>query len=159
MDIIEEKDFKKLIDIQVEHMNYYPFSPIFISKNNEIQNARTDLEKHFKNGDAFLVYCERSQPAAYFIVGDATTGDGGSLLKETGTAQIKSAYVKSPLRGKGIGTALLQRALDWSKEQGYERLLVEHETANYYGGHFWRKYFRPYLYTSLRYIDNTIDYR
>jgi GNAT superfamily N-acetyltransferase len=60
-------------------------------------------------------------------------------------------------RGKGIGMALLQRAIEWSHQQGYERLFVEHETANVYGGNFWRTHFTPYVYASMRYIDTTLD--
>ena len=159
VEITEEKDFRKLVEIHEEHMQYYPDSPIFISKESEIKTAGTDLESHSKNGDVFLVYCERSKPCAYFIVDGLTEGDEGFLLKKTNTAQIKAAYVRSHLRGKGIGTALLQRSIEWAQKNSYKRLLVEHETANYYGGNFWRKYFNPYLYFSLRYIDNTIDYQ
>jgi hypothetical protein len=50
----------------------------------------------------------------------------------------------------------LQHAIEWSRQQGYERLFVEHETANIYGGNFWSSYFRPYLYASMRYIDTTL---
>ena len=54
------------------------------------------------------------------------------------------------------GTALLNRAIQWAQAQGYARLFVEHETANFYGSHFWHKHFTPYLYFSMRYVDNTI---
>ena len=74
-----------------------------------------------------------------------------------GRTQIKSAYVRPELRGKGVGTALLQRALQWSQAQGYDRVFVEHETANLYGGNFWGKYFIPYVYASMRYIDTTLS--
>jgi len=158
-EITEEKDYRKLVEIQVEHTRYYPGSPIFISKNSEIKTVATDLKSHAGKGDAFLVYYEGDSPGAYFIVGDSTTGEEGFLLQKTGTAQIKAAYTQPHLRGKGIGQAMLQRAVEWSHQRGYKRLLVEHETANYYGGNFWRKYFNPYLYFSFRYIDNTIDYQ
>jgi len=157
-EITEEEDFRKLVDIQVEHMKDYPDSPIFISKESAIKTAIADLESHTKNGDAFFVYYEQNKPGAYFTVGDLKESGEGFLLQNTSTAQIKAAYVQPHLRGKGIGKALLQRAIEWSQDQSYERLFVEHETANYYGGNFWSKHFSPYLYFSLRYIDNTIDY-
>jgi hypothetical protein len=37
-----------------------------------------------------------------------------------------------------------------------ERVFVEHETANFYGGNFWCTYFNPYVYASMRYIDTTL---
>jgi GNAT superfamily N-acetyltransferase len=105
----------------------------------------------------FLVYYEQDEPSAYMIVGTSTIGGEGFLLEQTNTAQIKSAYARPEIRGKGIGAALLQRAIAWSLQQGYERIFVEHETANVYGGNFWCSYFSPYVYASMRYIDTTLD--
>jgi len=157
--ITEEKDYSKLNDIHIEHMRYYPEAPIFISKENKIKSAMPDLKSHSDNKDTFLVYYEDGKPCAYFIVGTSMTGSEGFLLRNTNTVQIKGAYAQPGTRGKRVGKALLQAAVDWSNKFGYERLFVEHETANYYGGNFWRKHFSPYLYFSLRYIDNSIDYR
>jgi GNAT superfamily N-acetyltransferase len=85
-------------------------------------------------------------------VGESTIGGEGFLLEQTNTAQIKSAYVRAEMREKGIRTALLQRVIEWSRHQRYERIFVEHETANFYGGNFWCTYFDPYLYFSMRYM-------
>ncbi|MBA7504572.1 hypothetical protein ES706_03218 [subsurface metagenome] len=156
--ITEEKNFKKLIDIDIEHSRYYPNAPIFIWKDTERKAVISGLESHSNNGDAFFVYYEQNKPCAYIIVGTSTIGAEGFLLQKTNTAQIKAAYAQPHVQGKGIGKALLQRAVQWSQEHGYERLFVEHETSNYYGGNFWCKHFNPYVYFSLRYIDNTIDY-
>jgi GNAT superfamily N-acetyltransferase len=115
-----------------------------------------ELEAHAQQGDTFFVYDEQDEPCAYMIVGESTIDGEGFLLEQTNTAQIKSAYARPEVRGKGIGTALLQRAIAWSQQQGYARLFVEHETANIYGGNFWSSHFRPYLYASMRYIDTTL---
>lgn len=156
--IIEEKNVKTLVDIHIEHMLYYPHAPIFIWKNAEKQNVISDLTSHADNGDSIFTYYEKDKPCAYMIVGASSTGTEGFLLRDTNTAQIKAAYAQPAVRGKGIGKALLQHVVRWSREHGYERLFVEHETANYYGGNFWCRHFTPYIYSSLRYIDNTINY-
>ncbi len=151
-----EQDVSKLINIQTEHNRYYPKAPIFIPKPTEKQEVLADLEAHAEQGDVFFAYYEQHEPCAYMIIGTSTIDGEGFLLQQTNTAQIKSAYARPEIRGKGIGTALLQRAIQWSQEQGYERVFVEHETANVYGGNFWCKYFNPYVYASIRYIDNTL---
>ena len=151
-----EEEVSKLINIQTEHNRYYPNAPIFIPKSTEKAEVVAELEEHAQQGDMFLVYYEDHEPCAYMIVGESTIDGEGFLLEQTNTAQIKSAYARTEMRGKGIGTALLQRAIEWSQDQGYDRLFVEHETANFYGGNFWGKYFTPYLYASMRYIDNAL---
>jgi GNAT superfamily N-acetyltransferase len=155
--ISNEEDVSKLITLQTEHNRYYPKAPIFISKPTEEQEVLAELEAHAQQGDVFFVYYEQQEPCAYMIVGTSTIGGEGFLLEQTNTAQIKSAYARPTIRGKGIGTALLQRAIEWSHQQGYQRVFVEHETANVYGGNFWCTYFTPYLYASMRYIDTTLD--
>jgi GNAT superfamily N-acetyltransferase len=152
-----EQDLSKLIAIQAEHNRYYPKAPIFISKPTEHQEVLAELETHARDGDVFFVYYEQAQPYAYMIVGTSTIDGEGFLLQQTNTAQIKSAYARPELRGNGIGAALLQRAIQWSQQQGYQRVFVEHETANFYGGNFWRRYFNPYVYASMRYIDATLN--
>jgi GNAT superfamily N-acetyltransferase len=156
VDIVEETDVGRLLDIQVEHSYYYRGSPIFILKNTGRNENLSTLESAAGRGDTFFVYYEQNEPCAYLIVGESSTGGEGFLLRGTNTAQIRSAYARPHVRRTGIGKALLQCAIDWSREHGYKRLFVEHETANYFGGNFWRSYFTTYLYYSMRYIDNAI---
>lgn len=154
--IKEEQDIYKLIDLHIEHVHFYPQSPIFLSRTIDRPTAIADLYSHVQNGDVFFFFNEQNKPNAYLIAGRSTIDGEGYLLQETNTAQIKSIYVRPEMRGKGIGEALIQRAIYWSQEQGYERVFVEHETANLFGGNFWSKFFTPYLYFSMRYIDTEL---
>lgn len=154
--IIEEPDISKLVALHLEHIRYYPQAPIFLARTADRPAALADLAAHQQDGDVFFVYYEQGEPAAYMIVGESTRGGEGFLLQATHTAQIKAAYARPELRGAGVGQALLHRALQWAQQQGYARVFVEHETANLAGGNFWRKYFTPYLYFSMRYVDNQL---
>lgn len=146
----------ELVNLHVEHIRYYSKSPIFISRSTDSTSALDDLETHAQNGDAFFAYYDKFEPCAYLIIGESSTTGEGFLLQNTKTAQIKSAYARTEFRGKGIGEALLQHAIQWAQQHGYERVFVEHETANVAGGNFWSKYSTPYLYFSMRYIDSTL---
>lgn len=151
-----ENNPAKILEIQLEHNEYYRHGPIFIRKDGDPEKILAELMQHRANGDEFIVYRENNETLGYFVVGESNKNGEGFLLQDTNTAQVKSAYVKPFLRGKGIGTSLLDESINWAKRRGFERLFVEHETANYYGGNFWTKRFSPYLYFSMRYIDNTI---
>jgi GNAT superfamily N-acetyltransferase len=154
--IDEERDVHKLIALHREHSRYYIQSPIFLLKPVEDSALREELEAHMQRGDVIFGYSENQELCAYMIVGQSTLDAEGFLLQNTNTAQIKSIYVQPDIRAKGIGKAFLQRAVEWSRQHGYERLFAEHEAANFYGGTFWRKHFTPYVNFSMRYIDVAI---
>lgn len=154
--IKEINDPIELIDLHMEHIRYYPKSPIFIARSTDRPSALADLETHAQSNDAFFAYYDQSEPCAYMIIGESSNSGEGFLLQKTKTAQIKSAYARTEFRGKGVGEALLQHAIRWAQQHGYERVFVEHETANVAGGNFWSKYFTPYLYFSMRYIDSSL---
>jgi len=157
-DIAEESDIERLLSISIEDSHYYRDAPIFIVKETETDERRVILESSIREGDTYFAFYENDAAGAYLGVGESASGTlkEGFLLRGTCTAQIKHAFVKPHIRGKGIGKSLLQRAVDWSNERKYKRLFVEFETANYFGGNFWRRHFTPYLYFSMRYIDNTV---
>jgi GNAT superfamily N-acetyltransferase len=85
-----------------------------------------------------------ASPEASFVVGDE------------GTTSITSAYTRPELRGSGLGTALLDRALAWARSEGYQRCAVDFEPENTTGGRFRLRYFQPVTYSFARCIDPRI---
>jgi GNAT superfamily N-acetyltransferase len=154
--VVQEPDVRKLVALELEHRQYYAQSPIFLHKDTDPQAVLPDLEAEARDGDIFLVAYEQGEACAYMVVGESNQGGEGFLLQQTHTAQIKGAYARPVLRGQGVGSALLQAAIEWARENGYQRLFVEHETANVSGASFWGKHFSPYLYISMRYVDATV---
>ena len=63
------------------------------------------------------------------------------------------AYVRPLDRGKGIGTALLERVINWCSEHGVNRIHVDYESANLYANSFWPKYFASTMYTVKRRVN------
>jgi GNAT superfamily N-acetyltransferase len=152
--IIQEPDFAVVETLEIEHKNYYRDPPIFLIKDASPEQVRARLAEQQQAGDVLFVYWKNGEPAAYFTVGPCRGLEEGFLLRDSNTAQILGAYARPDSRGKDIGKALLNRALAWAREQGYARMFVEHETANVYGGPFWRKHFSPFLYFSMRYVED-----
>lgn len=81
-------------------------------------------------------------PVGYLLQTPASD-DACDLTFEAGTSSITGAYVDRAARGCGVATALLARAVEWAREQGYSRMAVDFETANVEGARFWRSHFRP----------------
>ena len=154
VELSQEEDFTSIQELETEHMRYYRKPPIYLWKDDSTESVRAGLTTRQNHKDALFVYRENGRPMAYFMVGECTGDEAGRILRNTNTAQLMSAYASPSIRGRGIGKALLNRSIEWAQSQGFSRLFVEHETANIYGGNFWRRHFSPYLYFSMRYIED-----
>lgn len=63
------------------------------------------------------------------------------------------AYILPDYRGKGMGTALLDKAFAFCKEKGKTYMHVSYESANPNAIQFWPKYFKP----AIRSVRRTIN--
>lgn len=142
-----------LAPLAAEHAAYYSESPLFMTKDASLEAASADLDAHRSAGDAAFLVRDGDAPLAYLIVGRCPGETEGRLLAETATAQVRSAFVVPAARRGGIGGALLQHAVAWARDAGFERLFVEHETANLLGAPFWGRHFASFLVFSMRYVD------
>jgi GNAT superfamily N-acetyltransferase len=90
-------------------------------------------------------------------VGSMTVGpaneDACTIILDENTASIVGAFTEKAARGLGIGTALLNRSLDWAYSAGYERCAVDFESQNILAARFWPRYFQPVCYSLIRHVD------
>jgi GNAT superfamily N-acetyltransferase len=54
------------------------------------------------------------------VVGTVSCGDGES----TGVAALTAMWVDPGFRRRGIGALLLQRVIDWARENGYDKVVL-----------------------------------
>ncbi len=151
---LEDRD--SLHPLHEEHMAFYAQSPLFVRKATDPASVKRDVDEYYDGGDRIFAVREQGQVRAYLAVGESARNSECFLLQQTNTAQIKSLYVTPELRNRGIGAALLNRGIQWAREEGFDALVVEHETANIPGAQFWSRFFDPYVYFSMRYVDNTL---
>lgn len=154
--VLQAEAWRDVVALAAEHAAFYRESPVFVRKVADAQVALADLEAHRADGDQLFVYREGGEALGYLIIGPCAGRSEGRLLEGTSTAQIRSAFTVPAARRRGVGAALLQRAIAWARAAGFERLFVEHETAKLSGGAFWQRHFAPYLLFSLRYVDRTL---
>ena len=146
-------DMERLVDLETEHRRYYRQSPIYLHKDDSPDSVRADLEEWAGPDTAVFIHAEDDAPLGYFAVSSCKGLEEGRLLRNTNSAQVLSAYVTDVARGKGAGRALLGRCVTWARERGFQRIMVEHETANLLGSAFWARHFRPYLSFVMRYAE------
>lgn len=153
--VTREEDFLCLEELEAEHMRYYRGSPIFLTKDGSPAAVRRELLEAQKAGNALFVFREDGRPAGYFMAGRCVGEESGRILEGSGTAQVLSAYCRPSVRGRNVGKALLAACVGWARREGFERLFVEHESANVLGSRFWGRHFRPFLRFSMRYVEDT----
>lgn len=145
-------DLTLLGGIEAEHSRYYSASPIFVHKETHPDAIAAGLREIEDAGCAFLACFRGGEPVGYCAVGPQSHPEG-LLLRNTNSAQLRAAYVREPYRRSGIGGALLDAAVTHAREAGFERIFVEHETANLSGSAFWARHFTGYVHFSMRHVD------
>jgi len=78
------------------------------------------------------------------------------IIRDKNTTSVTGAFARVDARGKGIGTTLLNCALEWAQSVGYERCAVDFEPANIPGTRFWLRHFHPICYSLIRHVDEKI---
>lgn len=81
------------------------------------------------------------------------TEDACDVIVDEGTTSITGVYVVPDARREGVAAALLARAVDWGREQGYVRCSVDFETANSPAARLWLQYFTPVVVSLGRTLD------
>jgi GNAT superfamily N-acetyltransferase len=106
-------------------------------------------------GNALWLACQGSEVVACLGQGPASP-KASILIDDEKTTSIVSAFTREDVRGGGIATALLNRALDWGRTQGYERCAVDWEPMNILASRFWLRHFQPVSYALERHIDERV---
>jgi GNAT superfamily N-acetyltransferase len=95
------------------------------------------------------------EAVAYLRI-ESANEDACTLIQDPGTASITGAYTMPHLRGAGIGSVLLDRALAWARAEGYARCAVDFEPMNVLAARFWLRHFQPVCYALSRQVDARI---
>ncbi len=102
-------------------------------------------------GNAVWLAYQGEQPLGYLGI-TPSSQDACTIIRDPGTASIVKAYTLPEARGLGVGAALLNHALMWAKEQGYQRCSVDYEAANPPARRFWDRWFEPVVVSIMRVV-------
>jgi len=130
---------------------YLVASPTFLADAEE--RERGDYEAWLQDPDkAIWLAYHGAEAVAYLELGPASD-DASTIIYDEKTTGITGAFTGKEVRGRGIATALLNRALEWARAQGYERCAVDFEPMNPLAARFWLRHFQPVCYALVRHVD------
>ena len=132
-------------------------TPMFVA-GIELVEMETIRRRLADPAQAIFLACRNKEPAAFIHIGPANPS-AAYVVQDEKTASIRGLFTKPSHRGKGIGTALLTRAIDRARSAGYGRCAVDFEPQNIPGSRFWLTHFRPVCYSMIRHVDEQIGAR
>ncbi len=127
----------RLEGLQIQHMHDAPVLFPFTKPDSRSRHEAA-LADHAR---PFWLACVSGRPVGYIGAGPIKQ-DASFMLQDAKTGAITGAYVEKEYRGKGLAAGLLQAAVDWTRDTGYERLAVDFEPENTVASRFWCRHFR-----------------
>lgn len=147
-------DIDLFLPLVHEHQRYYPTSPLFMPllELDGLAHYEEWLQKEHHN---LWLALDHGELIGYF---ESTPSHlrASELIRDPGTCSICGAFVKPGVRKGGVGAALLDTAIAWAKENGYERCAVDYESHNIHGSRFWLKHFSPVTSSVIRRVDERV---
>lgn len=151
-------------------------NPEILDRKEQILKLYGLLVKHLQQSPVFYpgkeftdeiymqyILCDTTRMFAAFdgeeIIGimDASIDKECFLLNSDKIYNVGDIYVEEAYRGKSAAQSILQYANNILKEEGAEKLWVEHGTANPNAAGFWDKYFENFTYTFVRDVINIVN--
>lgn len=107
------------------------FRTVRLPRSMRVAYPRTarQLAKNWRSCQGFLV-AELGQVVGYAAL---------TTREDQGAAWLTDLVIAREHRQKGVGSALVRAAADWSKQEGLSRLLAEVQTKNYPAIRFYQK--------------------
>jgi putative acetyltransferase len=112
--ITEEEDFRKARNLFIEYANSLDFDLHFQNFDKELEEI--DIQYNKPGGGLILIIESFTSKEV---------GCAGIRKSEEKIAELKRMFIKEEHRNKGLGKQLLQRAIELSKELGYEKIRLD----------------------------------
>lgn len=137
----EGRDAGALVALDAGLRRHLQAAPVFLRLG---PAATAEVQRrHVEDPAQATFIAERDgRPVAFLRIGPCAT-DVAMIVRAPTTASITAAFTEPVFRGDGVASALLDAAVGWARDGGYERCAVDHESANREAGRFWVRHFQP----------------
>lgn len=112
--VSEDEDFLKAKNLFIEYANSLDFDLHFQNFNKELEEINIQYNK--PDGGLILIIDTQS---------GEEVGCAGIRRSEEKIAELKRMFIRKEHRTKGLGKKLLQKAIELSKEFGYEKIRLD----------------------------------
>jgi GNAT superfamily N-acetyltransferase len=133
---------------------YMASAPIFLAFAEN--HGRAYYSELLSSTDNVFWLARHDGEAVSFLSLRPSNPGAADIVQDERIVNITGAFTAERLRGRGIGAALLQRALAWARAAGYESCAVDFEPENVTGAHFWLRHFQPVCLSLARHVDERI---
>jgi len=105
------EDFPGVVSVIKSVYNDYNYRMDY----NEFDRDLADIDStYIDSGGAFWV----------LDMGGAIVGTIGVIPEATESCELRRLYLKAPYRGKGWGTKMVRRVIDWAESHGFRRIFL-----------------------------------
>lgn len=149
------EDLEQVMTLDEALWQHLAASPTFLADAEERaeERDRSYYEEWLQNPEKALWLAYHGTEAVAYIGLGPASDDASTIIYDEKTASIDGVFTREKVRGSGIATALLNRALEWARAAGYERCAVDFEPMNPLATRFWLRHFQPVCYTLIRHVD------
>ena len=149
------EDINTVIELVRANLRYHAGPPVFAPYLPETEPEQRRHQQELLADRAqphWLAYRDRTAVAILTFVPPRP-----GIATPARTVHLQHGYTVSEERGSGVASALLDHAMGWARDAGYERCTVNWMAANLLGARFWqRSGFRPISYMLSRQVDERI---
>lgn len=151
-------EIESLKPLIIAYREYMSGPPIFNSLGDE--DIDIMLESWFMEEKRSVWVVESNNGASNEIVGYAnliTDPDNASyVVRDAAILGVSGTFIMKDHRNKGAGSVLFNTASIWAKQNGFEKISVDFESANPLALKFWLNHFKPVTYSLIRHIDDRL---
>ncbi len=145
------QDAELIAVLDREHWRHYSEPPIFMATHPSIT---PDECREFISGPSNTYWLAELEGEPAGLMRFEAHSHGATEIVESGsTIAITGGYIRPQYRGKGSAPALLDAALHYYSERGFERCSVDFESFNPEAANFWMKYFVPVSFSLMRHPE------
>jgi len=148
-----------VFNVFAEGVRFHTVTPIFLPYlAKAVESHRAKIEGWLADPAVAIWVAESAGEVVGMVQMQPAEGHVDDGIRPANSVYLFEGHVNPGARGRGIGSALVERGLAWAREAGYAVCVVDWFTANPLSSSFWpRRGFVPFAAQLARRIDPRVS--